>query len=92
MAVTPDYQKKGVGGKLVREGLHKATQLNFKAVVVLGHPEYYPKCGFEPASKWKIKPPIEVPDEAFMLIEISEGWLKDKPGVIQFPVEYYDAM
>ena len=52
MAVLPEFQRKGIGKKLVIQGLKKSEALGFKAVVVLGHPEYYPKFGFERASKW----------------------------------------
>lgn len=93
MAVLPEYQRQGIGKKLVIEGLKKSKELGFKAVVVLGHPTYYPKFGFERASKWNIRPPIdEVPDEAFMAMELVEGFLSDKAGVVEFPSEYYDAL
>jgi putative acetyltransferase len=93
MAVLPEYQKKGIGKKLVIEGLKKSKELGYKAVVVLGHPTYYPKFGFEPASKWNIKLPIEdVPDEASMAIELEEDFLKDKAGVIEYPAEYFGAL
>jgi len=93
MSVLPEYQNKGIGNKLVTEGLKKAKKMGFKAVVVLGHPTYYPKFGFERASNWNIKLPIEdVPDEASMAIELEEGFLKDKAGVIEYPSEYYEAL
>jgi putative acetyltransferase len=93
MAVLPEYQRQGIGKKLVIEELKKSKELGFKAVVVLGHPEYYPKFGFERASKWNIKPPIEdVPDEASMAVELVEGFLTDKVGVVEFPSEYYDVL
>ncbi len=46
MAVTPEHQRKGIGSALVRAGLEQCQQLGFGAVVVLGHPEYYPRFGF----------------------------------------------
>ena len=93
MAVIPEYQRKGIGEKLVIEGLKKSKELGYKAVVVLGHPNYYPKFGFERASKWNIKPPVEdVPDEASMAIELKVGFLNDKAGVIEYPAEYYEAL
>lgn len=93
MAVLPEFQKKGTGKKLVIEGLKKSQALGFKAVVVLGHPEYYPKFGFKRTSKWNIKPPInDVPDEASMALELEEDFLKDKTGMIEYPVEYYEAL
>jgi putative acetyltransferase len=93
MAVLPEYQNNGIGKKLVTEGLKKSKEMGYKAVVVLGHPTYYPKFGFERASKWNIKLPIEnVPDEASMAIELEEGFLKDKAGIIEYPAEYYGAL
>jgi putative acetyltransferase len=93
MAFLPEYQQKGIGKKLVIEGLKKSKEMGYKAVVVLGHPTYYPKFGFEPASKWNIKPPIDdVPDEASMATELEEGFLKKKAGVIEYPEEYYGAL
>ena len=93
MAVLPEYQYKGIGKKLVIKGLKKAKEIGYKAVIVLGHPTYYPKFGFDPASKWNIKPPIDdVPDEASMAIELEERFLKDKVGIIKYPAEYYEAL
>jgi len=54
------------------------------AVVVLGHPEYYPRFGFVPSVKYGIKSEYDVPDEAFMVLELKEGSLKDKNGVIKY--------
>lgn len=93
LAVLPEYQKKGIGKELVTEGLKKSKDMGYKAIVVLGHPTYYPKFGFEPASKWNIKPPFDdVPDEASMGLELLEGFLRDKAGGIEYPAEYYEAL
>jgi len=88
MAVLPMYQRQGIGGKLVKNGLTKARELGFDAVVVVGHPEYYPRFGFEKASKWDISCPFEVPDEAFMAIELHVGSLTGKSGIVKFPKEF----
>ena len=88
VAVDPDYQKMGVGKKLIEAGLQKAGQLGFESVIVLGHPDYYPKFGFEPASKWRITCPFEAPDNAFMGVELKPGALGSKPGVVRYPVEF----
>ncbi len=90
MAVLPEYQKKGIGGKLINKGLIRAKDLGFRSVIVVGHPEYYPKFGFTKASKWSIKVPFEVPDEVFMAIEIVEGELQDKSGIIEYPAEFME--
>ncbi|MCK4514488.1 MAG: N-acetyltransferase, partial [Spirochaetaceae bacterium] len=43
MAVAPDYQRKGVGSALIGAGFDRCRQLGFAAVIVLGHPGYYPR-------------------------------------------------
>ena len=92
MAVLPEYQNKGVGGGLVRYGLAQAKTLGYDSALVLGHPNYYPKFGFEKAGKWKIKCPWEVPDEAWMAIELKTGSLDSKEGKALFPKEYEEAV
>ena len=54
MAVLPKFQKEGVGKALVNKGLSLLRDTDYKAVIVLGHPEYYPRFGFFPASKYGI--------------------------------------
>lgn len=88
MAVKPDSQKNGIGGQLIRAGLNRARELNFKSVIVLGHKHYYPKFGFVPTSKWNIKSPFDVPTEAFMGIELMEDGLKDVNGTVKYPKEF----
>lgn len=92
MAVHPDYQKKGIGGRLVEEGMAVARSLGFQSIIVLGHAGYYPRFGFQPASKWGIRPPLEAPDEAFMAMELSDNSLQGQAGVVEYPREYEDAM
>ncbi len=80
MAVFPDHQRQGIGSGLVREGLRRCWDMGCKAVVVLGHPEYYPRFGFVPASGYKIGSEYDVPDEVFMLIEFWPGSLQGLSG------------
>ena len=91
MAVLPAFQRKGVGGQLVRAGLEKAKALKYKSVIVLGHEHYYPKFGFEPAEKWGIKPPFEVPANVFMALELVPDGLKDVSGTVQYPQEFSEV-
>jgi predicted N-acetyltransferase YhbS len=92
MAVHPDYQNKGIGIKLVMRGIMVARQSGFNAVIVVGHPKYYPRFGFKPASIWGIQVPFEVPDEAFLALELKENSLKNCNGTVDYPKEYYDAL
>ncbi|OQR57512.1 GNAT family N-acetyltransferase [Bacillus sp. CDB3] len=84
VSVARGHQKKGIGGKLTTAALEKAKELGYESVVVLGHPEYYPKFGFERASQWNIKAPFEVPDEVFMVMELRENALQGAEGVVQY--------
>ncbi|MDJ1474302.1 N-acetyltransferase [Bacillus sp. LS15-K4] len=84
VSVARGHQKKGIGGKLIGAALEKAKELGYGSVVVLGHPEYYPKFGFKKASEWNIKAPFEVPDEVFMVIELSENALQGVEGVVRY--------
>jgi predicted N-acetyltransferase YhbS len=92
ISVLPKYQKKGVGYKLVKRGLDDCKKTNYDVVIVVGHPNDYPRFGFKPASKWKIQLPIDAPDEAFMAIELKEKTIEKYTGTVVFPKEYYDAL
>ena len=88
MSVMPDLQRRGIGGQLIRYGLNKAKESGHKSVIVLGHEHYYPKFGFVPANKWKIKAPFDVPSNVFMGIELVKDGLKYVSGTVQYPIEF----
>ena len=88
MAVRPDLQRKSIGGQLIRYGLNKAKELGHKSVIVLGHENYYPRFGFVPAEKWKIKAPFDVPANVFMGIELVENGLAGISGTVQYAKEF----
>jgi predicted N-acetyltransferase YhbS len=90
VSVLPEYQNKGVGGLLITAALNAAKELGYNSVVVLGHPEYYPKFGFKKASRWGIKAPFEVPDEAFMAIELRDRALSGISGVVEYPSVFFE--
>jgi len=70
MAVVPERQRAGIGSGLVLAGLENARTTGFALVVVVGHPEYYPRFGFERASAIGLEYPGEVPDEAWMALRL----------------------
>ena len=70
MAVVPDRQRAGIGSRLVREATERARATGYPLIVVLGHPEYYPRFGFEPAADHRIEAPWEVPPEAWMVLPL----------------------
>lgn len=87
MAVLPEYQNQGIGSQLVEAGLERCRVLGYDAVVVLGHPQFYPRFGFVPSVNYGIKSEYDVPDNVFMIIELVSGSLKNQTGIIQ----YHDA-
>jgi len=84
MAVAPELQGRGIGSSLVEAGLAQCDGLGMAAVVVLGHPEYYPRFGFEPASRYGIESEYDAPDEAFMILELEDGALADCSGKVHY--------
>jgi len=92
MSVHPDYQRKGIGSKLVREGLKRAKEKGYGSVILVGHPEYYPRFGFSKASKFEIKVPFDAPDNAFMALELVENALQNVKGVVEYPNSFYEAL
>ncbi len=84
MAVSPEWQKSGIGSQLVDTGLLACIEAGYKAVVVLGHPAFYPKFGFKPSVGFSIKSEYEVPDEVFMAKELIPGSLSGASGVIAY--------
>ena len=84
MAISKPFQRLGIGGQLMRAGLAAARERGEPFVVVLGHPEYYPKFGFVRASTLGWRSEYEVPDEAFMAIELRPATLGGTPGTIRY--------
>ena len=84
MAVAPEHQGKGIGSALVREGLARCRQLGCTAVVVLGHPEYYPRFGFTPSIRFGIDSEFDVPEEVFMAMELQPRALSAKTGTVKY--------
>lgn len=93
MAVLPSYQRKGIGSQLVRHGLSYLQRSGCPFVIVLGHPEYYPRFGFEPASRYHLSSQWEgVPDAAFMVVIYDAGVLPAAASVVRYRDEFDDAI
>ena len=85
MAVTPSRQRTGIGSALVRAGLTRAEARPEAAVIVLGHPDYYPRFGFQRARAFGIEPPWPgVPDEAFLVWPLP-AYSEACRGVVVYP-------
>lgn len=91
MAVSPDEQSRGIGARLVSEGLVRCKDTGAGAVVVLGHPTYYPRFGFAPASERNIRCEYDVPDDTFMIIELTKDYLSGAEGIVRYHEAFGDA-
>jgi len=93
MAVMPGRQGQEIGSMLVKRGLEILKEQGCPFVVVLGHPEYYPKFGFEPASTYNLKSQWEgVPDEAFMIAVFDSNLMRNSGRVARYRDEFNEAM
>jgi putative acetyltransferase len=92
MAVTPELQKQGIGSMLVKEGLRIIDKTKCPFVIVLGHDKYYPRFGFQRASKYGIKSQWEgIPDEAFMVMILNDSVMKRVSGIVKYREEFDEA-
>ncbi|WP_204103264.1 MULTISPECIES: N-acetyltransferase [Spirulina sp. CCY15215] len=85
LAVVPDAQKQGIGGKLVQRGLELLSQAGFDLIFVLGHPEYYPRYGFKPAGNLGFEatyPILEKNADAWMVQELRPGAIASFSGKV----------
>jgi len=87
LAVKPSFQKKGIGTKLILEGLKRLKAKGAKLVFVLGHQTYYPRFGFQPnAEGLGFAPPFPIPEqdaEAWMVLALTTKNLDDYYGKVQ---------
>ena len=88
IAIVPELQRQGIGGKLIETGNQKLKDAGYPFIIVLGHPDYYPRFGFELASRHGIKCEWEVPDNAFMLLVLDEQAMHGVSGLANYRLEF----
>ncbi|MCA1562985.1 MAG: N-acetyltransferase [Acidobacteria bacterium] len=92
MAVLPDRQRQGIGSQLVRRGLDVLRERGCPFVVVVGHPEYYPRFGFERASTHGLTSQWEgIPDAAFMVLVLDVHAMVGVSGVALYREEFNEV-
>ena len=93
MAVLPSRQRQGIGTMLVKYSLQILREKKYPFVLVLGNPDYYPRFGFQPASRFNIRSGWEgIPDEAFMVLFMDDNAMKNVSGVATFRDEFNEAL
>ena len=84
LAVTPARQRSGIGSMLVREGLRRCGIAGHRVAVVLGHPEYYPRFGFQSAERFGLTCDFPAPPGVFQALELEPGALDGVQGHVTY--------
>ena len=88
MAVLPQYQRQGIGSKLVEAGNQRLTDAETPFIIVLGHADYYPRFGFKRASTLAMKCEWDVPDEVVMLLILDHTKMQGVSGLVKYRHEF----
>ena len=86
MAVLPEHQRRGIGGRLIRHGLNLLRERGEQLVIVVGHSNYYPRFGFSSEKALSLESPF--PQDAFMAMELSPGALEGVRGRVRYPAAF----
>jgi len=92
MAVLPEFQRQGIGSELMRTGISQMKKRGCPFLILIGHPEYYPRFGFLPARGLGIDCEWEVPDEAFMMLVLDKSAMKGVTGTAKYRPEFSGGM
>ncbi len=89
VSVLPVFQRQGIGSRLIEKAHHIARAKGFIAVVLVGHPDYYPRFGYIRASALGIEFPFDAQDECCMVAELVKDGLNGVTGILEHPEEFY---
>lgn len=88
VGVLPSRQRQGIGAALMHAAIAESERLGYGGIVLLGHPEYYPRFGFQPASRFRLTSIYQVPDEAFMALPLRAGSLEGVSGQVRYSAPF----
>lgn len=88
LAVVPDYQGKGIDGRLIKVGHRVAREMGFKSALLVGYPAYYPRFGYRSAETFGIVADLELPADVLMACELTEDGLDGVQGRVEFAPEF----
>ena len=92
ISVDPVYQKQGIGSALVEAGIELAKKLGYKGIVVIGPQSYYSRFGFRKAAEFNIKSPFDIPEESYLILELSNNALQPMSGVVEYSKAFQSEM
>ena len=90
LAVAPDCQKRGIGGALIQKAHATARKSGYSLILLVGHPTYYPRFGYRPASEFGLTCASEIPPECFMAVDLT-GKGTNFDAFVAFPSVFFEA-
>ena len=84
IGVLPERQNRGIGAALMGSVIEEAERVGEPVIVLIGHPWYYPRFGFEPARPLGLEYPREIADEAWMVRRLT-AWTPQLCGRVSYP-------
>ena len=89
VSVLPEFQRSGIGARLIFHTLDLARELGYRAVIIFGHPDYYPRFGFKRARDFGLTASNGKAPDAFMALELVPGSLKEIGGGVFHEADIY---
>lgn len=90
LSVVPEYQGRGVGRRLIEAAHQEAAALGFGSIVLVGIPNYFPRFGYEPLSRYPITLPFAVPAANCMILALSPEVLEGVRGMVEYAPGWLD--
>ena len=90
MAVAPGRQRTGIGSRLIEASLARAAETSFPLIVVVGHADYYPRFGFQPAGELGLEAPWELPPEVWKALPLA-AYERSARGRVSYPAAFDEA-
>ena len=81
VSVLPEYQNKGIGGKLINHTIKLSKEMGYKAIIIYGDPEYYKRFGFKESKEFKITNKDKKFPTALLVLELYPNALNGIEGI-----------
>lgn len=90
VSVLPAFHNRGIGSQLIHKAHDIARSLGHELVLLIGHASYYPRFGYEIASKYNIRFPFDIADEHCMVCSLTTNGLEGVQGMVEYPKAFYE--
>jgi putative acetyltransferase len=88
MAVVPEYQRRGIGTKLIEAANRKIKDAGYPFIIVVGHAQYYPGFGSRPAIESGIKWEWDISGRSFHVLVLNEAKMQGASGLAKYRHEF----